>query len=186
MSDDKPTINVTRGRRDKRNGDKRNGDKRNGTRSGHRRRRPEGDPAGGAAGGASLVPSLSDVTAAVTQGVQTVWWAGLGTLSMAEEAGTQVFNALVEEGRSWEAARRERTREAARRVQQMGRGGVDAAEALEERVRQEVDEVLRRVGVPSRDDLDDLRGQVDDLSQRIDRLATILEQQSKGDETDGD
>jgi poly(hydroxyalkanoate) granule-associated protein len=178
MSDDKPTINVTRGRRNKRNG----------TKSGHRRSRPEGDTAGSAAGdSSSLLPSLSDVTAAVTQGVQTVWWAGLGTLSMAEDAGTQVFNALVEEGRSWEKARRERTREAARRVQQLGRGGVDAAEALEERVRQEVDEVLQRVGVPNRDDIDDLRGQVDALSQRIDRLATALEQQqSEGDETDGD
>lgn len=105
---------------------------------------------------------------------RSVWWAGLGVLSVAEEAGTKIFKALVEEGKSWEQARRERSQRTAKRVEALSKNGVQAVEAVEDRVRNGVNETLHRLGVPHRDDLDDLRDQIDALADRIDHLAEGL------------
>jgi poly(hydroxyalkanoate) granule-associated protein len=96
---------------------------------------------------------------------------------MAEETGTNVFNALVEEGKSWEQARRERTEAATKQLRRIASEGAETAGAIEERVRDEIDGALERVGVPNRDDMDDLRGQVDDLGKKVDRLAEMLREE---------
>ena len=149
---DSPKINVTRG-----------------TRSDRKTR-----AAGTAASGPS-VPGPMEVASGLARRAQNLWWAGLGALSVAEEAGTQVFNALVEEGKSWEQARRERTQDTAERVESITEEGTRAVEAVEARVRSEVNEALRRVGVPHRDDVDALREQVDTLSEKLDRLAAAID-----------
>jgi poly(hydroxyalkanoate) granule-associated protein len=154
MSDDgTPKINVTRGTRSDRS-------------------KTSSGP--GTSGGS--VPGPMEVASGLARRVQTLWWAGLGALSVAEEAGTQVFDALVEEGKSWEQARRERTQETAERVEAITQEGTRAVEAVEARVRDEVHEALRRIGVPHRDDIDELRDQIDALSRKLDRLAEAIDE----------
>jgi poly(hydroxyalkanoate) granule-associated protein len=109
-----------------------------------------------------------------------MWLAGLGALSVAEEAGTKVFNALVEEGKSWEEQRRKQQKQTAEQVKNLQEEGTRAVEAVEARVRDEVNDALRRIGVPHRDDIDELRHQVDALSEKMDRLTdAIAEQQDE-------
>ena len=111
--------------------------------------------------------------------MRNTWWASLGLLAVARDAGSQVFEALVEEGRSWEQAQRIRRNERAKRVQKWieERGTVEAAE---ERVREEINNALHRVGVPHRDDLDDLRDQIDTLGKRVETLqAEIADAEAK-------
>lgn len=152
MSDKKkPTINVTRGRNKERG-----------------RSAREATPSAGG-------PDLMGLAARVVQGARSVWLAGLGVLAVAQETGAQVFDALVDEGKSWEQARREQTETRRRQVQTLADEGAKAVEAAEERVRDEFDQALRRVGVPRRKDLDDLRGRVNDLAQKLDRLSKIVE-----------
>jgi len=150
---DSPKINVTRGKRSD--------------------RKKKSSRATG-----SALPGPMEVASGLARRAQNLWWAGLGALSVAEEAGTQVFDALVEEGKSWEQARRERTQETAEQVEAITQEGTRAVEAVEARVRDEVHEALRRVGVPHRDDVDELRDQVDALSTKLDRLAAAIDERT--------
>jgi len=164
MSDSKPTINVTRGSRGKKN----NGRKK------QRRSASRSSPG---------LPSAMDVAQTLAETTRRFWLAGLGAISMAEETGTNAFNALVEEGKSWEQARRERTEAATKQLRRIANEGAETAGAIEDRVRNEIDGALERVGVPSRDDMDDLRGQVDDLARKVDRLAEMIHE-DQDDEPD--
>lgn len=154
MSEDQtPKINVTRGTRSDRS-----------TKSSR------------AGASESSVPGPMEVASGLARSVQNLWWAGLGALSVAEEAGTQVFDALVEEGKSWERAQREQTTQTAEQVEALADEGAQAVEAVEAQVRDEVNDALRRLGVPRRDDVDALREQVDALSEKLDRLAEALDE----------
>lgn len=152
MSDKKtqPTISVTRGRKER-----------------PKKEKQTQTP--------SLLPDPMQVVSGVAQGARSLWLAGLGAVSMAEDAGTKAFNALVDEGKSWEQTRRERTAAAARRVKQLRDDSTQAVGAVEERVRAELDDVLERVGVPSQDDMDTLRSEVNALSEKVERLAKALQ-----------
>lgn len=151
MSDEKkPMINVTRGR--KRDAEQRSGSKRE----------------------SLSVPGPMDVASGVVRGVRNAWLAGLGAVSIAEETGRQLFQALVQEGKSWERARREQTNATAKQIERLSKEGVQAVEAVEERVWAGVDGVLRRLDVPRRDDLEELHRKVDKLSRKVDRLANTV------------
>jgi len=153
MSDDQktPTISVTRGQRTDRTSDR------------------------SASSSGSSWPGAMDVATGLVRGAQSLWWAGLGALSVAEEAGTQVFDALVEEGKSWEQARREEGPATVDRIETLTNESTRAVEAAEARVRDEVHAALRQLGVPRRRDVDELRDQIDALSEKLDRLAEAIE-----------
>jgi len=160
MSDDNsPKINVTRGK------------KKESKKQASRKK----------SSGAEL-PNAMEVASGLARRARNMWLAGLGALSVAEEAGTQVFNALVEEGKSWEQERRKQTEQTAKQVQTLTEDGADAIEAVEERVRDEMNDVLHRMGVPRRDDIDELRDQVDALAEKMDQLADAVSDNKKTDE----
>jgi poly(hydroxyalkanoate) granule-associated protein len=159
MSDDqKPKINVTRGKKKR----KKKSSRKN-------------------TSGTDL-PGAMEVASGLARRARNMWLAGLGALSVAEEAGTQVFNALVEEGKSWEQERRKQTEQTAKQVQTLTEEGADAIEAVEERVRDEVNDVLHRMGVPRRDDIDELRDQVNALAEKMDRLADAVSEKQNTDD----
>lgn len=155
MSDDqKPTINVTRGKRTGRT-----------------------NRSSGAQSSSFKLPGPMEMASGLIRSARNLWWAGLGAFSVAEEAGSQVFNALVEEGKSWEQAQRERTEATYERVQVLRQEGARAVEVAEERVRDGVRRTLHRVGVPHREDVHKLRDEIDDLSEKVDRLAEVVAQE---------
>ena len=156
MSNSGPTITVTRGSNRKR----RERDESSGNRP----------PASSGLG----LPGPGALVSGVVRGVRNAWWVGLGVVAETRDAGVQVFDALVEEGKSWERAQRERREETARRAQQLVDEN-EAVRAVEDRVRTEVNNVLQRVGVPHREEVDELRAQIDALSDRIEHLAQSVE-----------
>lgn len=151
MSDKGPTITVTRGSKEN---------------------APEDQSRSSSGFG---LPGLGTLVSGLVRGARNAWWAGLGVLAVAETVGSQVFDALVEEGKSWEQQRRERTEARFRQVQELAGDG-ETVEAVEERVREEVDTVLRRIGVPRRGDLEELHEQVDALRETIERLSESVEE----------
>jgi poly(hydroxyalkanoate) granule-associated protein len=155
MSDNEPTITVTRGKREQRS------------------ERKQSAAARSRSSGWGL-PGVGGIVSGVVRGVRTAWWAGLGVFSVARDAGAQVFDALVEEGKSWEQEERRRREATAQQVQRLANEDA-TVEAIEERVREEVNDVLHHAGVPHRDEVDDLRAQIDTLSDRIARLARAVE-----------
>lgn len=156
MSNDEPTITVTRGPRSKQS-----------------KRKRSSSTARSQSSGLSL-PGPGAVISGAVRGVRNAWWAGLGVLAMAEKAGSQVFEALVEEGKSWEQARRERTRTRSQQVQRLAEE-TEAVDMMEERVREEIGALLQQAGLPRRDHLEALRDRVDALSQKIEHLAQSVE-----------
>ena len=156
MSDDGPTITVTRGTKDR-----------------SRRRRSRSSRAASSASSGWGLPGPGDVVSGLIRGTRAAWWAGLGLLDVAQSAGAQVFDALVEEGKSWEQAQRERREQRARQVRRTTRES-DAIQAAEERVQEEVNAALQRIGVPSRDDVDALKDQIEALNDRVDRLTDAV------------
>jgi len=156
MSDDGPKITVTRGTRSKRS------------------RQTNASSARSRSSGWGL-PGPGAVVSGVVRGVRTMWWAGLGAVATARDAGAQVFDALVEEGKSWEQTERERRERRARQVRTLVEES-DALQEAEERIQDGVDAALRRVGVPSRDEMEDLRDQIDALSARVEDLARAAEE----------
>jgi poly(hydroxyalkanoate) granule-associated protein len=156
MSDDKPTINVTRGKR-------------------NRRSRSKASSSAGSSGSSGLgLPGPGAVISGAIRGAYNAWWAGLGVLAVARDVGSQVFDALVEEGKSWEQAQRKRREKRAKHVQQLTEES-GAVDAVEDRIREEVNNALQRVGVPHRDDIDELHEQIDALSDRLERIAQSVE-----------
>ena len=164
MSNDKPKITVTRGKRKERS----------------ERRKKSSSAARPPSSGLGL-PGPGAVVAGMIRGARNAWWAGLGVAAVARDAGSKVFDALVEEGKSWEQEQRKRREETAQQVQKMAEES-DAVAAVEERVRDEVNAALRRVGVPDRDEIDALRDQIDTLGDKIERLQDAVSEAQAGED----
>lgn len=114
-----------------------------------------------------------------------VWLAGLGALSTIGEEGDRLFRELVEKGRTMETRGREEAGEVRERFESRVKGvrgrfdermrgarervekGVDSVwGAVDERVT----EVLHRMGVPTRDEIQRLTRRVEELNAKIDTL----------------
>ena len=152
MSDDKPKITVTRGKRNERSN-----------------RRKKSSPKNKSQSSGLGLPGPGAIVASALRGAHNAWWASLGLVAVARDVGSQVFDALVEEGKSWEQVQRRRREERAKQVQQWAEER-NAVDAVEERIREEVNNALQHVGVPHRDEIDALRDEIDALSDRLDRL----------------
>jgi len=111
-----------------------------------------------------------DVVSGLVQGVRSVWLAGLGAIGRVEDVGTEVFDALVEEGKTWHRARAEERAAAARAVQQ-ARDDETPTWTIEAQIRDEIDTVLTQAGVARRADVEALQERVEALSETVDRLA---------------
>lgn len=157
MEEKEPTITVTRGAKKAVRGEARDDSSSSSTGTG--------------------LPGVSDVISGLVQGVRSTWLAGLGVLSVAGDAGSQVFDALVEEGKSWEQAQRERTESTARQVRSLREEGSRTVEAMQEMAQDEMDDLLKRLGVPRRSDLDELQAEVDELIRKVERLSRSIERE---------
>ena len=164
MSNDKPKITVTRGKNSKR-----------------AKRSREASSANQSQSSGLGLPGPDEVVSGVVRGVRSAWWAGLGVVAVARDVGSTVFEALVEEGKSWEQVQRKRREETVQRVQTLAEES-DAVEAVEERIRNEVNAALRRVGVSDRDEVDALREQIDTLGDKIERLQDAVSEAQREEE----
>jgi poly(hydroxyalkanoate) granule-associated protein len=153
MSDNEPTITVTRGKRKERSERKQS--------------------AARARSSGWGLPGPGALVSGVVRGVRSAWWAGLGVFSVARDAGAQVFDAFVEEGKSWEQEERRRREATAQQVQRLANEEA-TVEAIEERVREEVNDVLHHAGVPHRDEVEELRTQIDTLGEKIEQLQNAV------------
>lgn len=93
-----------------------------------------------------------------------IWLAGLGALSAAEEEGSKLFGMLVERGERYEAKGRSKARQA--RAKASG-----TWEKIEAGFDEKVASALKRVGVPSRKEIEDLIDRVDRLTQAVEKQA---------------
>ena len=112
--------------------------------------------------------------ASVVDSAQKIWLAGLGAFSRARTEGDSMFNLLVEQGKGL----RDRAREAADEAAKTIRTQADAASAqaqgqlgrLEQAFEERMSRSLNRLGVLTRQEVDDLSRQVQELNDSVQSL----------------
>lgn len=115
-------------------------------------------------GGGKRGENLADE---MLESAHRVWLAGLGALARAEEEGSRLFSQLVERGRESEAGGRGRVDETVRGAAGSVRS---AAEAVSAGIEAQVGEAMRRMGVPTRDEIRELSRRVEELAAKVDRM----------------
>ncbi|MFO1429171.1 MAG: phasin family protein [Candidatus Competibacteraceae bacterium] len=100
-----------------------------------------------------------------------VWLAGLGALAKAEKEGNKLFDTLVKRGEELEAQAMQKAEDAVEelkdRLDEARESAVDNLNKLEKAFQKRVTRALHRLGVPSRDDIQDLARQVNVLQESI-------------------
>lgn len=111
----------------------------------------------------------------IVESAQQIWLAGLGALTKAREDGTKLFENLVKEGLSLEAA----TRKIATGKVDEVRGAVETGvsqvrertqetwDRLEQVFESRVSRALGKLGVPGRKEIDELLKRVDELNKHV-------------------
>lgn len=98
---------------------------------------------------------------------RSIWFAGLGALAEAREAGRDFFDELVERGRKLETRQfRSLDRTVARTADKVEQAGAE----VKDRIERTVEGVVHRIDLPSRRDLRELSARLDRLAERLEEL----------------
>ena len=119
-----------------------------------------------------------------------IWLAGLGAFARAQDEGSKFFETLVEEGQAVDARMKRTAGEKIEplksgaetmkgKVEEIRERATGAWNKLEEVFQARVARALHRLGVPTRDDIQQLFQQVDLLSQNIQELTQMAEAETK-------
>ena len=108
------------------------------------------------------------------ESVHKVWLAGLGAVATAEEEGSKFLKNLVEKGEAYENRGKERFTEVKEKVGEAADKAKDRAETTAEKMGEKFDEAvasaLRRLGVPSREEIATLTKRVEELTAVVEQL----------------
>ncbi|WP_411834834.1 phasin family protein [Pseudoxanthomonas mexicana] len=119
----------------------------------------------------SWQPQAERLSRRLGESAQQVWLAGIGALGRAQAEGSKLFDTLVREGLSLEQATRKTTQgrvEAMREavessVAHARESATETWDRLEKVFEDRVQRALRRLDIPSREDLDALSRRIDAL-----------------------
>lgn len=120
----------------------------------------------------------SQLAAAIKESAQQIWLAGLGAFAKAQEEGSKVFEALVKEGSSIQqrskAFTEEKLGEVGGMVSQVANDVAKQAthswDKLEQVFEERVARSLKRLGVPTNRDVQDLIKRVEELNKNVQAL----------------
>jgi len=135
----------------------------------------------------SVQRDFADAAGDVKDATQNVFLAGLGALAMAEEEGSKLFKKLVKKGKKVELpelgakrvkAIREQLDDASdkasdavtSRVNDAKYMAEETADKVEDRIQDAVAVVMKRIGVPTREEISELTASVERLTKHIDAL----------------
>ena len=108
-----------------------------------------------------------DMSQRMKDSAQHIWLAGLGAFAKAQEEGSKVFENLVKEGSHLQQTTQQaqaKMTEAAEKMGQMATGQMDKLETIfEERVAK----ALKSMGLPSAQDVADLKARVAQLEKQL-------------------
>lgn len=107
----------------------------------------------------------TDATKAVRDSAQKIWLAGLGAYERARSEGPRMFEALVEQGRNMGARAVGMADQALKTMRETEYAG--RFDKLEKVFEQRVAASLKRLGVMTTDQVEDLARQVRELNERL-------------------
>lgn len=113
----------------------------------------------------------------LSESAQQVWLAGLGAFNRAQAEGSKLFDSLVKDGEAYEQRQRSGAGDTGnlRDSVQSGLGqarqkGARTWEKVETVLDDQVQSILRRLQVPSREDISELQSQIQGLQRRLGEL----------------
>jgi len=114
----------------------------------------------------------------LVRSAQQIWLAGLGALVSARKQGEQLLDTLVREGTELEQTARDLADTSLKRIglsidktsNQVQSQGRHAWESLEAAFEQRVGEVLTRLGIPARQEMDALLRHIAELTEQVQKL----------------
>ena len=109
----------------------------------------------------------NQLASTVKESAQQIWLAGLGAFAKAQEEGGKVFDALVKEGENIQSRTRKITDE---RIAQVAGKAAGTWDRLEQVFEDRVARALGSLGVPSKQDIDQLSKRVVELSAAVQAL----------------
>ena len=126
----------------------------------------------------------------VREFARQIWLAGLGAFARAQDEGDKFFEALVQEGRAVDARMKKTADDKIEpiksgvvtmkgKVEEMRERATGAWNKLEEVFQARVARALHRLGVPTRDDIQQLFQQVELLGRNIQELTQATEAETK-------
>jgi poly(hydroxyalkanoate) granule-associated protein len=124
---------------------------------------------------ASQDQAQDDLAGTVKESAQQIWLAGLGAFSKAQEEGGKVFQALVKEGltiqRKTQGAASEKLNDATSRMASMATELSNRAsgqwDKLEGIFEERVSRALKKLGVPTAREIDELVARIDELNRTV-------------------
>lgn len=121
----------------------------------------------------------ADFSSTVKDSAQQIWLAGLGAFAKAQEEGSKVFDTLVKEGvtmqRKTQSAAEEKLSEAGSRMASMATEISSKAsgqwDRLETIFEERVSKALKKLGVPTAKDIEELSARIEELNRTMSRAA---------------
>jgi poly(hydroxyalkanoate) granule-associated protein len=104
----------------------------------------------------------------MTDAGRSLWLAGLGALAAAQDEAKVLFDDLVSRGEEYE---KRRVRPLEEDLDRVGERFKQLGDRVGGQMRDSVSGAMRRMGVASREDLEQLRCGIDELSKKLDRAA---------------
>ena len=105
-------------------------------------------------------------TQAMRESVEQVWLAGLGALALTEEEGSKFFRALVKKGEGIEKRSRARLSDT---VQAARNAPSNTLSKIERQVDTTLENVMHRLGVPTRTEINSLSRRIEGLAQSMEK-----------------
>ena len=136
--------------------------------------------------GSTTMEQAKELSQAVLDSSRQIWLAGLGAFARAQQEGTRMFEALVQQGENLES----RTRQAAVDTATAARGAASAKaremqkmaggtwDKLEQVFEDRVARTLSKLGVYTHNDVQALAQRVDALSEAVNRLIGTMPESS--------
>jgi poly(hydroxyalkanoate) granule-associated protein len=138
----------------------------------------------------SAIPDLHEATEATRRGIHTAWLVGLGVVGFAADGVSSLFAALAKKGEELEPTSRERLKKVGDKVggavaattggvkdtfEGLGTGVRRFARRSEEEVTAQLETILPRLGIPSRDEWKALNEKLNDLTSRFEQFRASFE-----------
>jgi poly(hydroxyalkanoate) granule-associated protein len=104
------------------------------------------------------------------ESVHRIWLAGLGALATAEEEGGKIFSRLVDRGRDVESKGKVEVDKMKSDAERFKAKAESAFETWGDRFDEKLTATLRRLGVPTREEIRNLTHKVEELNAKIETL----------------
>jgi len=108
--------------------------------------------------------------------MRQVWWATLGLLAVVDEQTVRLVDTLVQKGKEYEPSVKEGFKKAGKGIRETTEAVGTQLKDLGEGIEEKVSATAKRMGVPSKNEIESLSRKVDELSTRVEELLTRLGQ----------